>query len=362
MLTFFYFCFRRRCAINTLEFKLIPKSNQCAVQNAVALLEKQGLFYERTVTATYGVFERDSLIATGSLFGNVLKMIAVASEHQGTDVINTLMTGLINEAHLSGQHHLFLYTHSDKIEHFRHFGFYKVEETDRVALLENRPDGLQQYLKELCGVSEEKLPSAGIVVNCNPFTKGHRYLIEEAAQDNRPVHVFVLWENLSLFPSDVRYRLVVDGVKDLPNVTVHWAKDYIISSATFPAYFIGDEESVIREQAALDAKIFGQHIAKALNITTRYLGEEPFNPVTRKYNEALMALLPRYGIAVSQIPRVQVDGEAVSASAVRRLLVENRWEELRMIVPDTTWNYLNSDEANGVIQSIHLKFNKRKLV
>ena len=326
------------------------------------LLEQHHLKFEKTITETYGVFEHDRLIGTGSLFNNVIKMIAVDSTYQGSSIINMLMSHLIRRANENGQTHLFIFTSPHNYKRFEYFGFYLVEATETVALLENKSDGLKKYLKQLVKNSPPVTESAAIVVNCNPFTLGHRYLIETASKENKQVHVFVLWENLSTFPNDVRYRLVCEGVANLNNVTVHKAEQYMISAATFPSYFLGDQENVIKSHTELDVKIFGKYIAKVLNISTRYIGEEPLNQVTNQYNQALKEGLLNYGVEVKELKRIEHSGSVISASSVRKQIAEKCWNKLAEIVPQSTLNYLQSEEAESIINNIQQNFQSQRLV
>lgn len=332
--------------------KRIYLKDSKALEQVRQLLENQDLKLERTVTEMYGIYNGDQLIATGSIFDNVLKMIAVDPSYQGSEVINQLMSHLITQANNLGQTHLFIFTSPLKYKSFEYFGFTKVEATERVVLMENKPLGLTRYLKSLKDSNPNARGSAAVVVNCNPFTNGHRYLIEQAAKGNDKLHVFVLKENLSTFPNDIRYQLVKEGTKDLENVEIHWAQDYMISSATFPSYFLGDQADIVGIHTELDVKIFGQHIAKTLNITRRYIGKEPFNEVTNQYNQTLKKMLPNYGITVYEIERKPWNGKAISASTVRRLICEDAWEELQAIVPESTWAFLKSEEAKPIIHKL----------
>ena len=66
---------------------------------------------------------------------------------------------------------------------------------------------------------------------------GHRYLVETASKENDHVYVFVVSEDVSIFSFSERFKLVKAGVADLPNVIVVPGKEYMVSYATFPAYF-----------------------------------------------------------------------------------------------------------------------------
>lgn len=193
---------------------------------------------------------------------------------------------------------------------------------------------------------------ASIVMNCNPFTLGHRYIIDKAANENDNVVVFIVEEDKSIFPFDVRYNLVKEGVSDLKNVTVLPGGDYIISSATFPTYFLKHYDERIDAYTKLDAGIFGKYIAPEFNIVKRYVGTEPYCMVTSKYNLALMDVLPKYNIKVELVDRLKNNDIAVSASKVRSLIKEGDFKSIKDLVPDVTYNFLISDDAKPIIERI----------
>ena len=179
-----------------------------------------------------------------------------------------------------------------------------------------------------------------IVMNCNPFTKGHRYLIEKAANQVDFLYIFVVQEDKSVFSFEDRYQMVKNGTKDIENVCVLPSGDYIISQKTFEQYFTKDQVDVI-DDMDYDVHIFGEIVAKEFDISIRFVGEEPYDKVTNKYNEAMKRILPEHGVEVREIPRVANDkGEVISASKVRKYMAENNVEALRSMLPESTYRYL----------------------
>ena len=179
-----------------------------------------------------------------------------------------------------------------------------------------------------------------IVMNCNPFTKGHRYLIETASKQVDQLYVFVVEEDKSIFPFKERFSLVKNGVKDLKNVTVIPSGKFIISSLTFSDYF---NKSNLQEKTidpSMDVEIFAKLICPELGIKIRFAGEEPLDLVTKQYNETMNKILPQYGIEFIEIPRITFGEGVISASRVRKLLKENKFEEIKQIVPSCTYDYL----------------------
>lgn len=180
----------------------------------------------------------------------------------------------------------------------------------------------------------------------HPFTLGHQ---ETAAAQCDTLHLFVLSEDASLVPFSVRKRLVREGTAHIPNVVLHDSGLYIISSATFPSYFLKDEAAVIDGHARLDLAVFSK-IAQALNVTHRFVGEEPTSQVTGLYNKIMAQKLPKAGIACHVIPRKEAGGKAISASTVRVALQNGDWELLQTLVPSTTLDYFTSPESAPVLE------------
>lgn len=180
---------------------------------------------------------------------------------------------------------------------------------------------------------------------------GHLHLIKTACELNDYVHLFIVSDDSSLFPYTVRKQLIIDGTKDLKNVIYHDCDSYMISSATFPAYFQKDNEMVIRSQAALDVAIFTK-IAKHLKISTRYVGEEPLSKVTKIYNEVMHQSLFDAHIEQKIIPRLQSDTVTVSASLVRESLKNDNWNLIKKLVPLSTYSFLRSESAKLIINTI----------
>ena len=161
----------------------------------------------------------------------------------------------------------------------------------------------------------------------------------------------MLEEDASLVPFAVRWKLVTEGVAHLPNVICHKSGPYLISSATFPSYFLKDEGAVIQGHARLDLALFGQ-IAQALNVTARYAGEEPSSQVTGLYNRVMAQELPKKGIRFVEVPRASQDGAPISASTVRKLIHDGNLEAIRPLVPEPTWQFFHTPEARAVIAAI----------
>ncbi len=286
--------------------------------------------------------DEGTIAATGALAGNTIKQLAVAPKAEGQGLMAELLSSIIGEAADRGIFRLFLCTKPDNRRMFASMGFYPVVEISDAVLMENRRDGAERFLASfprhegLCGA---------VVCNCDPFTLGHRHLIEYAAGHCDSLYVFAVSERGSFFTPEERLEMIRRGTEDIANCYVYESDLYLISRATFPAYFIKDTAHAEEVKADLDIEFFAGRIAPALGITARFVGEEPLDEVTRAYNERMKELLPQRGIRLEEIPRLKTgegnDAEAVSASRVRALIKEGKTESIRELVPETTYEIIS---------------------
>ena len=318
-------------------------------------LNDEQLTYDEGIEFTVNLVDMQGRIAaTGSLERNVLKCIAVSNSFQGEGLAAKIITSLVSQAVSKGNSHLFLFTKTDNIYIFSDLGFYLIAETSDAALMENIKNGISEYVYTLkCQNTYNN--TGAIVLNCNPFTNGHLYLIETAARQCELLHLFVVSEDKSIFPAHVRYEMVNKGVKHINNVVVHPTSDYLISSATFPTYFIKDKFNAGSINCLLDLKIFCEYFAKILNIKKRFVGTEPFDKVTAEYNSKMKIVLNQYGIEVVEIRRLEANNAAISASLVRKLMADENYDEIKNIVPKTTYDFLVSDEGIKIKEKLRSK-------
>lgn len=333
--------------------KRIFLDNAVDRRNLELFLNNEGIKLDKNLEYTVGVYETDRLVATGSFFKNTLRCLAVNSDYQGSGLMNKVVSHLMNEQYQRGYTHIFVYTKCSTAKFFSDIGFYEISRIDSlVAFMENKSDGIQKYIDELSKTRVEKDKVAAIVMNANPFTLGHQYLVEKAASENDVLHLFVVSEEASVVPFSVRYELIKRGTSHLRNVILHETGSYIISSATFPSYFIKDDESAVKAHASLDIDIFKRYISPVLGIKRRYVGEEPYCEVTKKYNEVMKESLEKEGMECIMVPRLRLKGKAVSASEVRQCIRDGKIEKMKGLVPETTYNYFITDEAQVLIEKI----------
>jgi [citrate (pro-3S)-lyase] ligase len=215
-------------------------------------------------------------------------------------------------------------------------GFYQIGTTSDEMSGEIKTK-LTEYKQSL---RNKAIRVGSLVMNCNPFTLGHRYLIEYAARKVKHLYIFVVEVDKSFFPFSDRFELVKTGTTDLQNITILPSGEFVISMMTFKDYFNKSELQDRIIDPSADVEIFAKEIAPTLGINVRFAGEEPLDNITRQYNESMSQILPQYGIDFEEIPRIESDGAPISASRVRALLQEQNFEKIAKIVPNTTLNYL----------------------
>jgi len=312
-------------------------------QRARELIESYGLVFEERFDNLFGIFVDGKLAATAARDGNILKMVAICTEFQSGPLLGELVTEVLRIGYLAGQESFFVFTSPQNTASFQALNFVPLVRHPRITLLEYG-QGLARYL-ELHRDLVRPGDNGAVVVNCNPFTLGHRYLIEQAAARVDTLYVFVAREDRSLFPFKVRLRLVREGVRDLANVVVLDSSHYAVSSVTFPAYFLKAEDEPDTLQMEVDLLLFGRRIAPHFQVDRRFFGSEPYCRTTRLYNEAMIRMLPPLGIEPVLIGRRMHGEEVISAFRVREAIRREAFETVRRLVPQSTLDYILSDEA-----------------
>lgn len=169
------------------------------LQEVGRFLRQQGL-EPPVIPPDYTVVLREDgeITATGSLKGAVLQHIAVSKAFQGEGLCNTVVSRLVNHAAAQGYSHLMLCTKPENLDLFCAAGFYPVAQTEQMLLMENRRDGAARFVSALPEASAA--PVGAIVANCNPFTRGHRYLAEQAARSCGFVYFLSCQKITAVFP------------------------------------------------------------------------------------------------------------------------------------------------------------------
>lgn len=296
---------------------------------------------ERVIVAE----DQRRIVGCGAIAGCVLKCIAVDPSLQGEGLSLKLLTELMTLAYELGRSELFLFTKPDNAALFSSAGFWPIARAgDQAVLMENSRERLARYCRQLTMYRQPGEKIGAIVMNANPFTLGHRWLVEQAARQCDWLHLFVVKEDASFFSYQDRVALIEQGIAGIANVTLHPGSAYLISRATFPGYFLKDKGVVDDCHCQIDLQLFREHLAPALQITHRFVGSEPLCSLTRNYNLRMKELLEAPGetptIQVVELERVEKDGAPISASRVRKLYKERQWSAIAPLVPPGTLSFL----------------------
>lgn len=301
----------------------------------------------------------DEILAGGGLDGNVIKCIAVSESARSEGLMNILVSRLIVIAREEGRESVKAFTKPENEGIFKSLGFGLLASAPKAILMENGRGGLPEYKKYLASLARPGRNGA-IVMNANPFTKGHRYLVEQAASQVDNLYVIVVKEDRSRFPYVERKAMIEAGCAGLDNVVVCEGSDYAISAATFPTYFLKKLDDATDTQIALDLDLFVNHIAKPLGVTVRFAGSEPEDALTRRYNELMAEILPGTSVAVVrqarrpidfvEIPRLEQKGKPLSATSLRRALDKGGFKEAMEYIPKSTVPYLVADLAERALR------------
>ncbi|MBM1113768.1 [citrate (pro-3S)-lyase] ligase [Klebsiella grimontii] len=296
---------------------------------------------ERVIVAE----DQRRIVGCGAIAGCVLKCIAVDPSLQGEGLSLKLLTELMTLAYELGRSELFLFTKPDNAALFSSAGFWPIARAgDQAVLMENSRERLARYCRQLTMYRQPGEKIGAIVMNANPFTLGHRWLVEQAARQCDWLHLFVVKEDASFFSYQDRVALIEQGIAGIANVTLHPGSAYLISRATFPGYFLKDKGVVDDCHCQIDLQLFREHLAPALQITHRFVGSEPLCSLTRNYNLRMKELLEAPdetpAIQVVELERVEKDGAPISASRVRKLYKERQWSAIAPLVPPGTLSFL----------------------
>lgn len=390
-----------------MEIQTLNPTTPRQRQRIEAFLKRNGLRFDDMHYYAAITDDDGEMIAGGGLKGNVIKCVAVDDAHKGEAIANTLISHLIAHANEEGHSNVMLFTKPKNRQLFESLSFRLLAEAPEAVLMETGIGGICNTVEALKKIREESekykeynkeckennkeckenseeckeeektnlntstpqhhntttpqhlnpstpqpltttTPLRGVVVmNCNPFTLGHRYLIEQAAKQVERLFVMVVREDCSLFAYTERKAMVEQGVAHLKNVTVIDGSEYAISQATFPTYFLKRLDDAADTQMLLDLDLFRRHIAPALGATVRFVGTEPTDRLTRRYNQLMHEVLAD----VRETARLEKKGNAVSASRVRKAMEQGDMSKIRQLVPPTTLPYIIAHLATQALQA-----------
>ena len=276
-------------------------------------LKENGLRLDEVETYI-GVYNSDDeLVGGGGLHNDIIKCVAVRPEERGSGLMARIVSRLQSIAEVAGYHTTMVFTKPENLALFRDLGYVLIGQAPKAILLESSTQRLNRFKDSLQALCNPEGDTGIIVMNANPFTRGHQYLIETASRKVAHLVVMVVSEEKSDFLFSERIAMVREGTKHIPNVVVIESGPYAISAATFPTYFLKELSDAAETQMMLDADIFSRHIAPALGANVRFVGTEPDDFMTRRYNEILKSTFNTI-----EIERLK----GISASLVRK----GHWE------------------------------------
>lgn len=312
------------------------------------------------------------IMAGGGLWRDVIKCVAVSPEARSEGLAAPLVSRLVSLAASKGIHRLSVYTKPSNQAVFESLGFHLAASSSSAILLTSFPcrrDASSDFEGPSADGASPSVGKVGVVVmNANPFTLGHRYLVEKASRMVEKLYVLVVEEDASEFSFEGRLEMVRRGCAGLANVEVLPGGFGVISRSVFPAYFLKEPSEAASVQMALDLDFFARNVAPVLGATVRFVGSEPSDPLTAQYNGMMRSILPSRGISVREIPRLTIkdicpsapsgafaagapSGTVVSASEVRRALAEGRFGLAAALTPASTHPYLLSALAGRALRT-----------
>ena len=331
------------------DMPLSLKSNRARVERFLA---DNGLRLEDVDYYAVATDDDGNIVVGGGLQGNVIKCIAVGAAARETGLSNKLISHLIGMATQQGADTVKVYTKPENQTIFQSMGFRIIAQAPQAILMENGVRGIGAYSAYLRSCRNGRPEgAAAIVMNANPFTLGHRYLVEVAAKSASTLYVIAVKEDRSAFSYVERLAMIKAGCEGLDNVVVVEGSDYAISELTFPTYFLKQVTDATDTHITLDLDLFARHIAPALGVTTRYVGSEPIDQLTARYNALMQEQLPQRGIAVKSVDRLMQDRQPVSASRLRQALADGSLSRAAALVPPTTVPYLIAHLATDALRS-----------
>ena len=333
----------------TIDIQELPLSVPTIRRQVEDFLGSNGLRLGEVDLYLAVLSEEGAILAGGGLQRDILKCLAVSAEARSLGLSVPLISRLISVASERGYTNVKVFTKPENRSVFESLGFKLLAEAPKAILMENGR-GLEEYCDYLRG----HRASGVIVMNANPFTLGHRYLVEQASlsfrapEGRRNLTIIPVKEDASRFPYSERLEMIRTGSGDMADVVE--GSDYQISAATFPTYFLKNLSDAAETQMRLDIDLFGRHIAPALGAHVRFVGTEPADPLTARYNALMKELLPKYGVEVVEISRLTDLESPVTATRVRSLLDAGQFKAASALTPESTWPYLLADLAERALK------------
>lgn len=308
---------------NSFQLVEVPLSLSSARKRVEDFLTRNGLRLDRLDYYVTIVDDEGTIQAGGGLDGGVIKCVAVDDQAREGGLSSRLISHLIATAAARGHHVPRVFTKPQNEDIFASLGFVTIARAPLAILMEHGTHSINSlvgHLKEIH--AQHPGPSALIVMNANPMTAGHAFLIDTAAASSDVAHVYVMLvgDEGQLFSYDDRLAMVRQYCTQAHSdrVTVLEANPYAISSLTFPSYFLKEIDTATDTHITLDLDVLVHYLAPALEVRVRYVGSEPLDALTARYNTLMKQQLPAHGIEVREVTRMSDDtGRCINATAIR---------------------------------------------
>ena len=335
-------------SFEALDIQEVPLHSSLFRARVERFLERNGLRME-ALDHYYTVQGADGEILAGAgTAGDIIKCVAVDSSERSSGLTVPLISRVMSEAASRGLTALKVFTKPEYEPVFESLGFHTIAMAPLAVLMENGR-GLEDYCGYLRSLRTPG-PCGVAIINANPFTLGHKYLLDTAAARVDTLFVIPVGEEGQQFSYKERCRMISDAAPK--GVRVLDASAYQISAATFPSYFIKDLSDVSETQMRLDLDLFGRHVAPALGVLVRFIGSEPEDALTAGYNALMRIVLPHYGVSVVEIPRLEEEpGAPVSASSVRKALNAGRFHAAAALTPPSSHPFMLANLAFKALQA-----------
>lgn len=303
------------------------------------LLNENFIYNSADVDVSYVIRNNNKIIATVSVKDNIIKYFCIDDNYRGEGLSKILFNAAYDYLFEKNISKFFIFTKPENEKIFKDLAMKEVIRTDKVLLLENAGNTIDDWLNMVKKETDSNIHGC-IVMNANPITKGHEYLVKEALKKIDKLIVFVLEEDKSFFSFKDRFHMVKSVLSKYKNVKVIKGGPYIISNATFPTYFLKKNDDFLEIYEELDAKIFCEKIAPELNIKMRFFGSEEEDMVTNMYNKIVKKVFEKYKVEAIFIDRLKINAKIVSASKVREMIKKGKLKEAEDYISIETYNYL----------------------
>ncbi|MDV3158388.1 MAG: hypothetical protein Q8753_01890 [Pigeon pea little leaf phytoplasma] len=117
---------------------------------------------------------------------------------------NLLISFIIKRIYKENFNEIFVFTKPINFTIFKKLGFKLIYFNEDFGFFTNRYDYFEEYLVYLSEIQKKNIVSnmnniSAIVMNANPFTKGHQYLVQTASNNSDFVYLIMVKEDISLF-------------------------------------------------------------------------------------------------------------------------------------------------------------------